>query len=207
MSGSYAVAAASVETTEEAPAPPGLTAMTPIGVPPAAMVAQYVEGALANRMQQIVATVTADVIGALTGQNLTPAYGPGGGGGPRRTNHQGQNQGRRTNNAPDPVLTAARERFYNEYCLRTEEQLCELAGTSTLDEVTFQVDVLVVPFDPDRKLKIVEGGREFSLVKFSRDFSKTLSKRVKDYYWNLGFDMYYTYKPEEGFFFQLTPNC
>lgn len=216
MSGSYAVAAANPVTTETeaavpAPAqvqvpPPGLVptmAAPPIGIPPAAMVAQYVETALANRMQQIVATVTADVIGAMTGQNMNPAFGPGGGGGGRPRN----NQGGRRNNGPDPILAAARERFLNEYCLKTEAQLCEIAGTSTLDDITHKIEVMVVPFDPDQKLKIVEGGREFTLVKFSRDFGKTLSKRVKDYYWDYGFYLYYTYRQGEGFVFELTPNC
>lgn len=207
MSGSYAMAAAKPTTEAAAPAPvqAQVQGLAPVvGVPPAAFVAQYVEAALVNRMQQIVATVTADVIGAMTGQNMNSVVGPGSGGGGRPMNQGGQ--GRR-NNGPDQNLAAARERFLNEYCLKTEAQLCEIAGVSSLDEINHEIDVMVVPFDPDQKLTIIEGGREFRLVKFSRDFGKTLSKQVKDYYWDYGFDLYYTYRPGEGFIFRLTPNC
>jgi len=196
------MATANPPKTEAAPAPVSL-GHPPVVVetPHAVVVAQYVEAALANRMQQIVATVTADVIGAMTGQNMNPVHGQGGGGG--RPMNQG-GQGRR-NNGPDQTLAAARERFLNEYCLKTEAQLCEIAGTSSIDVIEHEINVMVVPFDPDQKLTITEGGREFRLVKFSRDFGKTLSKQVKEYYHNYGFDLYYTYRAGEGFVFQLTP--
>lgn len=204
MSGNYAQAAATAQVEQAAPVAEFVPQMAPtVFAPPppqVAVVAQYVEAALANRLPQIVATVTADVIGALTGGG--PSNGNRGGGrAPRNVGGGGGQRG------PDPALAAARERFIQEYCLKTEEELCQIAGTGTLDEITFKIDVLVVPYDPDQKLKITEGGRDFSLVKFSRDFGKTVSKRVKEYYYEYGFDLYYTYRQGEGFVLELTPNC